>query len=154
MTMSWTEFDARVVRGHQVASGRGGDARFPGGTLGMQTPHFAERGLDLSVFFKGTINVSISPLKYHVLKAKHTFPGVKWHPVAPEETFSFFDVRLIQDGKQPLAGLIYYPHPETKPEHFQQPDVLELLFPYVEGLALATTLRIAVASDQMQTIGM
>ena len=30
----------------------------------------------------------------------------------------------------PVAGHIYYPHPDTKPEHFQQPDVLELLLPY------------------------
>ena len=61
----------------------------------------------------------------------HTFRDVKWHPTEPAEDFSFFDVRLIRSGAPALAGLINYPHPETKPMHFQQPDVLELLLPFV-----------------------
>jgi hypothetical protein len=149
MSLHWHEFDVRVVRGHQVASGRGGDPRFPGGTLGMQMPYFKALGLDLSGFYLGTINVSIVPCTYRVLQPRCTLTAVKWHPVAPAETFSFFDVRLIRDGKPPVDGLIYFPHPETKPEHFQTPDVLELLFPYVDGLALASQLRIAVPREQM-----
>lgn len=125
---------ARVVPGHRVASGSNGNPRFPGGTLRMQAPHFAALGFDLNAFHGGTLNVSIAPLRYHVVKAPTTFRAVKWHPVEPAEDFSFFDVRLVRPDGSAVAGKIYYPHPDTKPEHFQQPDVLELLLPFVEGL--------------------
>lgn len=32
-------------------------------------------------------------------------------------------------------GLWYSPHPETKPAHFQRPTVVELLMPWIAGLA-------------------
>ena len=145
----WTAFDACVVPGHRVASGSNGNPRFPGGTLQMQTPFFKALGLDLTAFYRGTVNVSIAPLKYRVVKARHTFRAVKWHPSAQSEDFSFFDVQLLRAGVEPVAGLIYYPHPETKPEHFQRDDVLELLLPFVEGLAYGATLKLAVPPDQM-----
>ena len=92
----------------------------------MQIPHFLALGLDLRSFHLGTLNVSIAPLCYRVVKARHTFTNVKWHPTEPAEDFSFFDVRVIRPDESPIAGFIYFPHPDTKPEHFQQPDVLEL----------------------------
>jgi hypothetical protein len=146
---NWAEVSARVVRGHQVASGRNGDPRFPGGTVRMQIPHFRSLGLDLSPFFPGTLNLSIAPCRYRVLKPRLTFKAVKWHPTEPAEVFSFFDVRLLRDEGPPVEGLIYHPHPETKPEHFQQPDVLEFLFPFVDGLAVTSGLRLAIPRDQM-----
>ena len=48
-----------------------------------------------------------------------------------------------------MAGLIYFPHPATKPEHFQKPDVLELLLPWSEGLAYGTKIRLDVSPEQM-----
>jgi hypothetical protein len=146
---SWPEVSARIVRGHQVASGRNGNPRFPGGTIRMQLPHFRSLGLDLSPFYPGTLNVSIAPRRYLVLRPRVTFKALKWHPIEPAEDFSFFDVRLVRDDQPSVDGLIYHPHPDTKPEHFQQPDVLELLFPFVEGLSVATQLRLAVPPDQM-----
>lgn len=146
---SWQTLAARVVQGHQVASGLNGNPRFPGGTLRMQEPCFKALGLDLGAFHQGTLNVSIAPCHYSVRRARHTFQNVKWHPTEPAETFSFFDVRLIRPGAAPVGGLIYYPHPETKPEHFQQPDVLELLLPFVEGLEYGTDLILEIPEDQM-----
>ena len=145
----WWPLDARVVRGHQVASGRGGDPRFPGGTLRMQMPFFLALGLDLSPYHPGTLNVSVAPLRYRVRQPRLTFGQVKWHPTAPAEDFSFFDVQLLRGGRPPVEGLIYYPHPDTKPEHFQKPDVLELLLPHVDGLAVATDVRLAVRPEQI-----
>ena len=139
----------RIVEGHRVASGLNGNPRFPGGTLRMQTPHFLARGFDNSNLYPGTLNVSIAPLRYRVVKARHTFPNVKWHPTAPAEDFSFFDVRLLRPGAPPVAGFIYFPHPETKPEHFQQPDVLELLLPFVEGLSYGEDLKLEIPRGQM-----
>lgn len=149
MKTVWRSFGARVVKGHRVASGLNGNPRFPGGTLRMQMPYFQTLGLDLSAYYIGTVNVSIAPLQYRVLHPRYTFRAVKWHPVEPDEDFSFFDVRVIRDGDEPLSGLIYYPHPETKPEHFQQPDVLELLLPLMEGVHDGLMLNLAVPADQM-----
>jgi len=115
----------------------------------MQAPHFHALGLDLTAFFGGTVNVSIAPLRYRVVQAPVTFRAVKWHPTEPAEDFSFFDVRLLRDGQPPVEGLIYYPHPETKPEHFQKPDVLELLLPFVEGLSYGAALWLELPEEQM-----
>lgn len=147
---SWQTVPARIVPGHRVASGGNGDPRFPGGTLHMQTPHFRELGLDLGAWHPGTMNVSIAPCAYQVLKAPLTFRQVKWHPVEPAEDFSFFDVRVTPPQGGPVRGLIYFPHPDTKPEHFQKPDVLELLLPFIPGLAYGQDLLLEIPDDQIR----
>ncbi len=146
---AWQAVDGRVVRGHGVASGRGGDPRFPGGSLRMQAGPFLDRGLDLSAFHPGTVNVGIAPHTYRILTARHTFRGVKWHPTEPAEDFSFFDVRGNLPGVPAVAGLVYYPHPDTKPAHFQAADVLELLLPFVPGLAYDAPIRVQVLAAQI-----
>ena len=145
----WQTVSARVVVGHRVASGLNEDPRFPGGTLRMQAPHFLALGFDLGVFYRGTVNVSIAPHSYRVVKARNCFHNVKWHTTEPAEDFSFFDVRLLRPNGPSIAGCIYYPHPETKPEHFQQPDVLELLLPFVEGLHCGAGLTLEIPEAQM-----
>jgi hypothetical protein len=140
---------ARLVQGHRVASGLNGNPRFPGGTLRMQTPHFQALGLDISRFYPGTLNISIAPLQYRIVKARYTFTNVKWHPSEPAEDFSFFDVRAICPDGSSVSGFIYFPHPDTKPEHFQEPDVLELLLPFVDGLHYGMTLSLEIPTTQM-----
>jgi len=140
---------ARIVQGHRVASGQNGNPLFPGGTLKMQAPFFQALGLDLSRYHLGTLNVSIAPLTYRVVAPRLTFRAVKWHPTEPAEDFSFFDVRLIRDVLPPVEGLIYFPHPDTKPTHFQKPDVLELLFPFVEGLTYGAEIKLEIPAQQM-----
>jgi hypothetical protein len=140
---------ATIVQGHRVASGLNGNPLFPGGTMRMQLPFFKECGLDLSSFHPGTLNVSIAPLRYRVVKPKHMFRDLKWHPTEPAEDFSFFDVIVHRDNAPPVAGYIYHPHPETKPKHFQKPDVLELLLPWTEGLKYGTRIQLEVPAGQM-----
>jgi hypothetical protein len=140
---------ATIAQGHRVASGMNGNPRFPGGTLRMQLPFFRELGLDLSRYHLGTLNVSIAPLSYRVMQSKITFRKVKWHPEDPAEDFSFFDVVVHRDDAAPVSGLIYFPHPDTKPEHFQSPDVLELLLPWTEGLGYGTKIKLDVPAAQM-----
>jgi hypothetical protein len=147
--IQWQTVPGRVVPGHRVASGLNLDPRFPGGTLRMQAPHFLALGFDLGAFHLGTVNVGISPLCYCVVKARHTFRKVKWHPTEPAEDFSFFDVRLMRPIGPSIAGSIYYPHPDTKPEHFQQPDVLELLLPFVAGFRCGEELSLEIPTAQM-----
>ena len=146
---NWQSVVARVVPGHRVASGLNGDPRFPGGTLLMQAPFFRALGFDLVAYHQGTMNVSIAPHRYRVVKAPTTFRQVKWHPTEPAEDFSFFDVQLSRAGTPPVAGKIYYPHPDTKPEHFQQPDVLELLLPFVAGLKYGDEVQLGIPAEQM-----
>src|SRR5450756_606957 len=140
---------ARLVQGHRVASGLNGNPRFPGGTLRMQAPYFQALGFDITRLYLGTLNVSISPASYRVVKPRHTFRSVKWHPTEPAEDFSFFDVSVRCPDQSRVAGFIYFPHPDTKPEHFQKPDVLELLLPYVEGLQYGMVLRLGIPIAQM-----
>jgi len=145
----WQTVVARILQGHRVASGLNRNPRFPGGTLRMQVPHFLALGLDLRPFYPGTLNVNIAPCCYRVAMARHTFANVKWHPTEPAEDFSFFDVRLVRSDAPSIAGFIYHPHPETKPEHFQQPGVLELLLPFVEGLSYGMELSLEIPASQM-----
>ncbi len=140
---------ASIVRGHQVASGLNGDARFPGGTLRMQMPYFLQHGLDISHLYPGTLNVSVAPMRYRVIRPRNTFYNVKWHPTEPAEDFSFFSVEVLRTGQPPVAGFIYYPHPETKPEHFQEPDVLELWLPFIPGLDYGAELKLKIPASQM-----
>lgn len=140
---------AVVVRGHRVASGLNGDPRFPGGTIRMQRPHFAALGLDLGALHPATLNVSVAPLSWRALQPAHTFRAVRWHPTEPAEDFSFFHLRLHRDDGPPVEGWIYLPHPQTKPEHFQAPDVLELLLPWTDGLAYGMPVRLEVPAGQM-----
>ncbi|QJE95117.1 hypothetical protein HHL09_04805 [Luteolibacter luteus] len=145
----WQTFGATIVPGHRVASGENLDPRFPGGTIRMQIPHFQEMGLDLSSFYPGTINISIAPLHYQVQQAYRTLRAVKWHPTEPAEDFSFFEAELIGSEGMRATGFIYYPHPDTKPEHFQQADVLELLLPHVAGLAYGDVISLRTRTDQI-----
>jgi hypothetical protein len=85
-----------------------------------------------------------------VVKPKFTFKQVKWHPTDPAEDFSFFDVRVAQETAHDVSGYIYFPHPETKPKHFQSPNVLELLLPFLSSIGYGARLRLAVPTAQMR----
>lgn len=145
-------FSGELTRGHRVASGLNGDARFPGGTIAMQMPFFRKLGLDLSAFHPATLNVSITPLKYETRRARHTFRQVRWHPVEPAEDFSFFDAAILRPGTPDdwVRAFVYRPHPETKPAHFQPPDSLELLASeWIAGLTYGDRLEIRVDPGQL-----
>lgn len=99
------------MQGHQVASRP--SAAYPYSALEKQKPHFKERGLDLSPYFNGSLNISIAPLEFEMIKPEYTFSLVEWTDLHPPETFSFSRCRVWFDGKF-YHGWVYYPHPETK----------------------------------------
>jgi hypothetical protein len=146
----WIQLKGHVQKGYGVASGKSGDPRFPKGTLELQKPFFQQRGLNLDDYYLGTINLSISPHSYEVKVPKYTFRNVKWSSENPPEDFSFFDCRILTDSSNTLNGLIYYPHPETKPEHFQSPDVLEIITFPIDDLKERDELIIEVDQQQME----
>lgn len=126
MMQEWLAVEGIIERGHQVASGIAKDNPYPKGTIEMQTPFFQKLGLDLSAFFPGTLNILISPKTFTIQQPEYTFKNVQWHREYPAEDFSFSACRVIFQ-EITYKGLIYYPHPETKIGHFQNPAIVEVL---------------------------
>jgi hypothetical protein len=137
----------KIIEGHKVASGQADDERFPEGTLKLQWPLFKDLGLELDEYYRGTINVSIAPFCLKPNRPAYTFRQVKWHPDTAPEDFSFFDCRLRVAGTW-HTGLIYYPHPETKPEHHQEPTTIEILMPEIRGVTYDMPVRVESESTQ------
>lgn len=136
-----------VVAGHGVASGRAGASPFAGGTIALQAPHFAARGLDLSPFVPATVNLDIAPHHLVPVSPRWTFADVEWTDVHGPETFSFVECTARWRGAR-HDGLVYLPHPETKPMHHQPSTVIELLLPRLDGLAAGANLEVSAAHAQ------
>lgn len=113
----------------------------------MQTPHFLARGVDLSPFYPGTLNVSIAPAQFE-LRPTITLPQVKWSPHHAAESFSFVPVELTWQTHA-FQGLIYYPCPETKINHFQDPSVLELLLPWISEIAYGSPVSLSAPAKEL-----
>ena len=147
MTIDTVTCQGKVIPGHQVASGGALNSPYPKGTIEMQTPHFLALGVDLRCFYPGTLNVSIAPYLFE-LNAPVTLPQVKWSAHHDSETFSFAAVELCW-RQQSFRGLIYYPHPETKINLFQDPSVLELLLPKISGLAYGASVSLTASAQEL-----
>lgn len=140
-----------IKSGYGVASGKGKDERYPEGALKQQFKRFLGRGLDLSNYFMGTINLDISPCSYEIKKLKHFFKNIDWSDFIPPENFYFFDVSLHYNDKT-YKGLVYMPDPETKENHIQKPNILELIFPNIEGLEYGSIVDIELKKNQIYII--
>lgn len=141
------KISGKIIQGYGVASGKG-ESKFPRGTIEMQKPFFARRGLDLSPFFLGTINISIAPHSYHIVKPRFHFEGVEWTELYPPENFSFFGCTLTLNGVT-QDGLIYRPSPETKVSHFFDSHTLEILAPYVDEVAYGKEVFLEVDPNEI-----
>ena len=136
-----------VVKGHQVAS-RPSDV-YPYGTLEKQKPYFKALGLNLESFYNGTLNVSISPNAFKMVKPEYTFEHVEWTDLHPPETFSFSKCTLIYQGPR-YPGWVYYPHPETKIRHFENPSIIEILTQFVPDIQYGNRVEIELNSTEIE----
>ncbi|WP_411030646.1 hypothetical protein [Spongiimicrobium sp. 3-5] len=143
------KIQAKVIPGFGVASGKNGDQRYPKGTISQQLPHFEARGLDLTSYFKGTLNVDITPYSYKIGNPKHFFEQVNWSDHIAPENFYFFDITLFYKNEA-YEGLIYMPDPKTKEEHVQMPTTLELMLPKVNGLQYGDKIFVLVNEKQLK----
>ena len=164
----------RLVAGHGVASGRAATSPYPAGTIHLQAPFFAARGIDLAPFFAGTLNLEAARGHWRLRDPDARVEALEWTDRHPPETFSFWHCRLrvpaeaaaaidgggagsevssgeavCSDaggavGSAGLAAIIYYPHPETKRAHHQAPSCLELLAPWIPGLHPGAELELGV----------
>lgn len=150
VTSEWVKVPGIVVDGYGVASGRD-HVRFPGGTIRAQLPHFRARGVHLYGVFPGTLNISIAPLSLSVVEPRHTLEQVSWWPGIPAETFSFSPCRLLA-AETIHDGTIYYPHPETKPDHHHPPTVVEVLAPFIEGLVSGSPVELWLNPEEIRVL--
>jgi hypothetical protein len=141
----------RLVAGHGVASGRAATSPYPAGTIHLQAPFFAARGIDLSPFFAGTLNLEAARGHWRLQDPDARVEALEWTDRHPPETFSFWHCRLRIPtetggavGSAGLAALIYYPHPETKRAHHQAASCLEVLAPRISGLTPGQELELGV----------
>lgn len=145
-----------IVRaGHGVASGRGGDPRYPDGTIALQLPIFARLGVDvpgrdLAAVYPGTINVDLAPAVVEWIAPAVTLRGVRWTWHVPPEDFSFSPCRIGPAGEALVDAICYRPHPETKPEHEQPPGVLEVLASWIEGLGAGERVDLDLDPEQIR----
>ncbi len=142
---------AKVIPGYGVASGKNKDTRYSNGTIAEQLNHFKQKGLDLSAYFMGTLNVDISPYVYKIGTPKFFFEQIDWSDHISPENFYFFDVLLFFNDKE-YKGLIYMPDPKTKEEHKQSSTTLELILPKIENLEYGSEVYLEIDTDQLQLV--
>lgn len=138
-----------VVQGHRVAS-QPSDV-YPYGTLEKQKPVFKSLGFDLEEFYNGTLNLSISPNTFEITNPEITLELVEWTDLHPPETFSFSRCTLIYEAVR-YDGWVYYPHPETKIRHFENPSIIEILTKYVPGIHYGDEVELEVNSDEISIV--
>ena len=147
----WIYVQGQLQTGYGVASGRAMNSPYPAGAIALQTPHFQQLGLDLTPYYPGTLNISIAPAQFQLIQPQWTFPLVHWFPGSCPETFSFSPCQVIYLG-QAVSGLIYYPHPETKPDHFQDLSTLEVLAPFIDQVNPNSIIHLGVLSSQLAIV--
>jgi hypothetical protein len=133
-----------VEEGHHVASGP--SQVYPYGTLRKQAPFFKERGLDLDQYFLGTINISITPLRFEMVRPAYTFRQIAWTNLHPPEDFSFSPCRILFQAEV-FDGFVYYPHPETKIRHFQDPSVIEVITKWIPAIVNGSLLEMVLEAE-------
>jgi hypothetical protein len=135
-----------VVAGYRVASGPSKD--YPYGTLEKQIPLFKERGLDLERFYPGTLNISIAPQSFEMVKPEYTFRQVAWTDLHPPEDFSFSRCTLGYKLNM-YASYVYYPHPETKKRHFENASILEIISVRIPDIKYGDQVTVELNMDEL-----
>ncbi len=157
ITNSPTDFvlySGEVERCYQIASGTGIYQPFGESTLKMQLPHFRQAGFDLGEqipgFFLGTININLGEQQLRLKNPDQTLEMVEWTDKIPPETFSFIRCSMVYKGYY-FSGLIYYPHPETKPKtNAHSFNRLEILTVPVPGLKYDDTVSVLCRADAFE----
>ena len=147
MRTKYTLVSGTVIEGYKVASGPSKD--YPYGTLEKQIPLFKQRGLDLERFYKGTLNISIAPLVFEMVKPAYTFRQVNWTDLHPPEDFSFSPCTIRFKGGE-YAGYVYYPHPETKKRHFESNSILEVISVYIAEIHYGERVEVEVNAEEVR----
>jgi hypothetical protein len=136
-----------VEQGHGAASGTGSETSLGRGSVEKQFPLFRDLGLDLSSYHPATLNVSIRPKVCLMARPRYTFRWVEWLDGHGED-FSFSPC-LLDYNTQTYQGIIYYPHPETKMGHFHPSWIVEVLAPFVAGIAYGSHVQLQLNPQEV-----
>ncbi len=151
------QVSAVVARGHGVASGQStADTRFPQGTIRLQLPFFAARGLDLDAYFSGnflaaTLNLDLAPWRVQILKPEFFLSSVEWTDLMPAENF-YLSAAQVGFGERLYKALLYIPDPATKPDHFQPPTIVEAIAEPIAGLGRGDAGHVALPSRRIRLV--
>jgi len=146
MAAAWRAVKGLLKQGYGVASGPSPD--YPYGALERQLPIFKSRGLDLSGYYLGTLNIDIRPLTFVLVMPEFTFRDVRWTDLHPPEHFSFSRCKVAH-ASAVYDGWIYCPHPETKRRNFQDPSLLEVIAHRIPGVRVGDELEVHVNPDRV-----
>ena len=146
--VQWNTLRGIVIQGYRVASGPSKD--YPYGALDRQRPIFKERGLDLEGFFNGTLNIDLRPFAFKLVKPEFTFRNVEWTDLHPPENFSFSRCTVIFRDFE-YEGWVYYPHPETKLRHFQDPSLLEVIAHQIPEIKYGDEVKVRINPERIET---
>lgn len=136
----------KLMQGYQVASRPSKD--YPYSSLEKQKHFFKTLGLDLYDYFNGTLNISIAPYVFSLAKPEITFELVKWTDLHPIETFSFSRCKVKFEGND-YDGWVYYPHPETKKTHFQNPSLMEIISYEIPNIKYGDLVEVETNSNEI-----
>lgn len=153
--------DAKITHGHGVASKP--SAKYPDGTIQLQYPHFKALGLDLGDCYPGTLNLSIAPANYKIIKPRIALRNVDWFPARGQtEDFLIADCAIMINTSSNDAGCsttpayvfgyVYLPDPKTKIEHFDDPQALQIISPYLNGLDEKESVKLLLSSSQIELV--
>ena len=146
MPSQWISLRGVIVQGYRVASGPSKD--YPYGALERQKPIFKSRGLNLDGYFNGTLNIDIRPYTFQLIKPEFTFYHVEWTNLHPPEHFSFSRCQVVYKDIE-YEGWVYYPHPETKRRHFQNPSLLEVIAYPIPEIQYGDEVQVFVNPDEI-----
>lgn len=142
----WARVNGILAQGYRVASAPSAD--YPYGTLDRQRPIFKTRGLDLTGYFNGTLNIDIRPYVFTMKKPGYTFQHVEWTDLHPPEHFSFSHCKVIYRDAE-YDGWVYYPHPETKERNFQNPSLLEVIAMPIPDIQYGDELQVLLNPEEI-----
>jgi hypothetical protein len=146
MSGNWILLPGILVQGHQVASRP--SRAYPYSSLEKQKPFFKKLGLDLYEYFNGTLNISIAPLTFEMSAPEITFELVEWTDLHPPETFSFSRCSVLFRERE-YSGWVYYPHPETKRTHFQDPSLVEVITVEIPNIKYGNVIELEVNPQEI-----
>ncbi len=141
----------KLIKGHGVASGISKTTPYPKGSQEMQFPFFKKMGLDLCHFYLGTININISPFLWKPINSDYYLKNVNRTSQIPPESFMFFDCQLKFDSKT-YPGIIYFPGPKTKEQHFQKEDMIEVISIKIPNIENGMRITIEITNGKVELI--
>ena len=87
-----------------------------------------------------------------MFKPEFTFRHVEWTDLHPPEHFSFSHCKVLF-REQEFDGWVYFPHPETKLRHFQNPSLLEVIAKEIPEIKYGHELDVLVNRAEIRIFG-